>query len=128
MVLQDGHPTGERMIPEMDASQLSIKIERTPGVAFVHCRGRLVAEVRDFFYNEVSQLIPDHKRIVLDLTDLTYMDSLGLGTVVRLYVSAKSHDTDLELINIGKRVRHLLGITGLFSALAAIGEQGIRMP
>jgi anti-anti-sigma factor len=116
------------MISEMDPSQFTIEIERAPGVAFVRCRGRLVAGVRDSFYTEVRQLIPDTKRIVLDLTDLTHMDSMGLGTVVRLYVSAKSAGADLELINIGKRVRQILGVTGLLKAFEMIGDQGIRMP
>jgi anti-anti-sigma factor len=65
---------------------------------------------------------------VLDLTDLTHMDSMGLGTVVRLYVSAKSAGVDLELINIGKRIRQILGVTGLLKAFEMIGDQGLRMP
>ena len=40
----------------------------------------------------LRQLVPDHKRIVLDFTDLTHMDSSGIGTLVRLYVHAKSAD------------------------------------
>jgi anti-sigma B factor antagonist len=116
------------MISEMDPSQFAIEIECAPGVAVVRCRGRLVAGVRDSFYTEVRQLIPASKRIVLDLTDLTHMDSMGLGTVVRLYVSAKSGGVDLELINIGKRIRQILGVAGLLKAFEMIGDQGIRIP
>ena len=76
----------------------------------------------DVLYAGVSPLIPGSKRIVLDLTDLSYMDSMGLGTVVRLYVSAKSAGCDLKLINLGKRIRQLLGVTNLLSVLAAIEE------
>jgi anti-anti-sigma factor len=64
---------------------------------------------------------------VLDLKDLTRLDSTGLGAVVRLYVSARSAGCSLELINIGKQVRDLLGVTHLLSVLATIGEHGIRM-
>jgi anti-anti-sigma regulatory factor len=55
------------------------------------------------------------------------MDSMGLGTVVRLYVSAKSAGCALELANVGKPIRHLLGVTHLMSVLAIIGENNIRM-
>jgi anti-sigma B factor antagonist len=55
------------------------------------------------------------------------MDSTGLGTVVRLYVSAKSAGYSLELINLGKRIRQLLGVTNLFSVFTVIGEHNIRM-
>jgi anti-sigma B factor antagonist len=71
-------------------------------------------------YAAVRPMIPDTKRILLDLTDLTHMDSMGLGSVVRLYVSAKSADCDLELINFGERIRKMLSTTHLLSVLAPI--------
>jgi anti-anti-sigma factor len=110
------------------ASPLAVEVERVPGVAVVRCRGKLIAGVTDVLYIEVRQLIPDTKRIILDLTDLTHMDSMGLGTVVRLYVSAKSAGCDLELINIGKRIRQLLGMTNLMSFFTIVGENDVRVP
>ena len=109
------------------ASLLTFAVDRNGNAAMVRCRGRLVSGVNDLLYLRVKQLIPDHKRIVLDLQEVTHMDSMGLGTVVRLYVSAKSAGCDLELANIGKSVRHLLGVTHLISVLAIIGENNIRL-
>jgi anti-sigma B factor antagonist len=60
----------------------------------------------------------------LDLSDLTLIDSMGLGTLVRLYVSSRSAGCSLELINLGKRVRELLGLTHLLSVFTVIGEHG----
>ncbi|MGA2456944.1 MAG: STAS domain-containing protein [Terriglobales bacterium] len=114
------------MSGEATASHLTLDVDRTGNAAVVRCSGRLVAGVNDLLYLEVSQLIPGSKRIVLDLTDLTHMDSTGLGTVVRLYVSAKSAGCVLELINLGKRIRQLLGVTNLLSVFTVIGEQNIR--
>ncbi len=115
------------MCSEATTRLLTLEIQRSGNAAVVRCHGKLVAGVSDALYTEVRQLIPDCKRIVLDLTDLKYMDSMGLGTVVRLYVSAKSAGCSLELINIGKRVRELLGVTNLWSVFAVIGENNIRM-
>jgi anti-anti-sigma factor len=56
------------------------------------------------------------------------MDSMGLGALIRLYVSARSAGCDLELINLGKRIRQLLGVTNLLSVFTVIGETGIKMP
>ena len=64
-------------------------------MAYVKCHGRLIAEVGGNFYTRVRQLMPDHKRIVLDLCDVSYMDSMGLGALVRLVVSAKSNGCSL---------------------------------
>jgi len=115
------------MSDEAAASHLTLDVDRTGNAAVVRCSGKLVAGVNDLLYHEVSQLIPGSKRIVLDLTDLTHMDSTGLGTVVRLYVSAKSAGCDLELINLGKRIRQLLGVTNLLSVFTIIGEHNIRI-
>jgi anti-sigma B factor antagonist len=110
------------------ASRLILEVEREPDVIVVRCSGRLVAGVTDVLYLEVRALIPQTKRIVLDLTDLTHMDSMGLGTLVRLYVSARSAGCDLELVNIGKRIRQLLGMTNLMSFFTIIGENDVRVP
>lgn len=109
------------------ASPLTFDIERKDTVAIVRCHGRLVAGGCDLLYSQVKQLIPGSKRIVLDLTDLTHMDSMGLGTLVRLYVSAKAAGCSLQLVNIGKRIRELLGMTNLMSVFTELGEQGISI-
>jgi anti-sigma B factor antagonist len=112
---------------EQAAEILSFEIERTGSTTVVKCHGRLVSGSTDRFYNEIKKLIPDSKRIVLDLSDLARVDSMGLGTLVRLYVSAKSAGCVLELINLGKQIRELLGMTNLLEVFATIGESGIRM-
>jgi anti-sigma B factor antagonist len=107
------------------ASLLTLEIDRTGDAAIVRCRGKLVAGVNDILYAKVSQLIPDNKRIVLDLTELTHMDSMGLGTLVRLYVSAKSAGCELKLINLGQKIRQLLSVTNLLSIFATVEDQDV---
>jgi anti-sigma B factor antagonist len=109
------------------ACPLALDIVHAGDAFVVCCSGKLVAGVNDILYVKVSQLMPDSKRIVLDLTNLTRVDSMGLGTLVRLYVSARSTGCSLELINLGKQVRQLLGTTGLMKVFADIGENGIKM-
>ena len=108
-------------------SRLTLAVDRRGDVAVVRCSGKLVAGVSDRLYREVSQLIPGPKRIVLDSKDLTHMDSMGIGTLVRLYVSCKSAGCVLEIIDMGPSVRQLLGITHLLSVFQTIGENNIRM-
>lgn len=115
------------MSDETAAGLLTLDVDRSGDTAVVHCHGRLVASVSGVLYAEVGRLMPDAKRIVLDLTDLTYMDSMGLGAIVRLYVSSKSSGCSLELINLGKRIRELLGVSNLLSVFTVIGENDVRM-
>jgi anti-sigma B factor antagonist len=106
---------------------LSLDIDRTGGAPVVRLHGRLVAGVGGYLYAEVHQLIPGNRQIVLDLAGLTHLDSMGIGTLVRLYVSARSVGCELELANLGKQVQRILGTTGLLSVFKVIGEHGIKM-
>jgi len=55
------------------------------------------------------------------------MDSMGLGALVRIYVSSKTHGTNLELRNLGQKIRDLLILTNLLPAFTITGERDIRM-
>jgi anti-anti-sigma factor len=106
---------------------LTIDTKRcTNNTVIIYCHGRLVAGVTDVLTTGVCQLLPDTKRIILDLTDLKHTDSMGLGTLVRLYVSAKSAGSSLELVNLSKQIQHLLGLTHMLSVFTVIGENGIK--
>ena len=109
------------------APVLTIDLERCAGnVCVLKCHGRLVAGVTSILYASVTELIPNTRRIVLDLSDLKHTDSMGLGTLVRLMVSARSAGCSLELVNLSQQIRHLLGLTNLFGVFTVIGENGIK--
>ncbi len=94
----------------------------------VKCIGKLTAGVTGALRDEVKGLIPQSKKIILDLTELTQMDSMGLGTIMGLYVSAKTAGCTLVLINLSQRVRELFRITNVWSILEVYGENIVRMP
>jgi len=94
----------------------------------VQCTGKLTAGLTGVLRDEVKRLIPNSKKIVLDLTSLTQMDSMGLGTIMGLYVSAKTAGSTLILINLSQRVRELFRITNVWSLLEVYGENIIRLP
>ncbi|HET7103258.1 MAG TPA: STAS domain-containing protein [Terracidiphilus sp.] len=110
-----------------DAALLTLDMEHTGETVVVRCHGRLVAGVCDELYHDVKNMLPGTRRVVLDLTELTQMDSLGLGTVVRLYVTARGSGCTLKLINLGQRVRDLLGMTHLLHVLTEMGEHGVAV-
>ena len=110
------------MSDKASASRLTLTVDRKGELIVVHCNGRLVAGVSDLFYRKVHELIPGPKQIVLDFTELTHMDSTGIGALVRSYVSCKSAGCTLELMNVGTSVRQLLGITHLLSVFQLIGK------
>ena len=98
----------------------------TGNVFLLHCHGRLVAGATSVLSAAVTPLIPGTKRIVLDLSDLQHTDSMGLGALVRLFVSAKAAGCNLELMHLSKQISHLLGLTNLSQVFTVIGESGIK--
>jgi len=116
------------LMPDQSAPKhLTLEIERKDNLTIVRCHGQLVSGLTDILYTNVRPLIPVTKRIVLDLSELTFMDSMGLGTLVGLYTSAKATGCELQLLNLGKRIRELLGLTHLLDVFSIIGEHGVRL-
>ena len=87
------------------------------GVTIVDLSGRIVlgegsAGLRDVVHN----LIKDgNKKILLNLHDIDYVDSSGLGELVNAFTSMRSQGGELKLLNLTKRVRSLLQITKLLT-------------
>jgi len=102
---------------------LTLNLEREGDEAVVHCRGTLVSGACSYLHKEVYPLIAETKRIVLDLDGVDWVDSMGLGALVRLQVIAKKNGCRLQLINVGQRVRELLELTNLLAVFGDIGEK-----
>ncbi len=110
-----------------DAPGLTVDIEQYAGdMAIVRCHGKLIAGTADFLYTAVDELMPEIQRVVLDLSDLRYTDSIGLGTLVRLYVTARAAGSTLELLNLSQQIRLLLGITNMISVLPVVTEDSLE--
>jgi anti-sigma B factor antagonist len=110
------------MTEQAVVSPFSIDIEKKADSIVVVCHGRLVAGLCGELHARVKSLLTETKVLVLDLGDVTFVDSIGLGTMVSLYVSAKSAGCDLELRHVGRRIREVLGITHLLQVFTIVGE------
>ncbi len=83
-------------------------------VTTVSCHGKLVAETAAEMKGVVHPLIPLGGRIIVDLGDVSHLDSSGLGTLVGLKASAiRQGYCILEFANLTPRILELLRITNL---------------
>ncbi len=94
----------------------------------VRCTGRLTAETSPLLKTEVKALLPNKRRVILDLTELDYMDSSGLGALVAIYISAKTAKCQLQLLNLSPRIRELLSLANVLSVFEECGRAGTRCP
>jgi anti-anti-sigma factor len=80
----------------------------------VQCHGRLVNQTSGELRDTVKPLIPQGGTIVVDLTDVNFMDSMGLGTLVSLKVSALNEGyCTLKMVNLTPRIQELVRMTSL---------------
>jgi anti-sigma B factor antagonist len=94
----------------------------------IYCAGRLTFEHADVLKTCGKSLIPQAKRIVVDLKEVDWMDSAGIGTLVGLYVTARKAGCEFLVVNYNKVVRDLLGVSHLLSVFEACGRAGMRFP
>lgn len=89
-------------------------------VTTIKCHGRLVSENAGQIKEAVKPLISQGGRIVIDLGDLNYLDSSGLGALIGLKISAVSQGfCILQFVNMRPRIMELLRITGLEKILSS---------
>jgi anti-sigma B factor antagonist len=106
---------------------LTFEIERDGDTTVVKCHGRLVAGTTDEFYQQMKDPLAQTKVVVVDLADLTYVDSTGLGTLVRLHASARKQGCEFKLLHLGKQLRNLLKLTNLLSCFGQVEDHGITI-
>ena len=114
-------------MPEESEKVLTFAIERDGDTAVVKCYGRLVAGTTEELYQEVKQVFPQTKVVVVDLAELTYVDSTGLGTLVRLHASARKLGCEFKLLHLGKQLRNVLKLTNLLSVFSQVEDHGITI-
>jgi anti-sigma B factor antagonist len=86
------------------------------GVVILDCYGQIVmGEETAFLRHQVKDLLNKSRQIVLNLTEVSYLDSSGLGTLVGLHTSARSVGGEIKLAGLTRRVKDVLQVTKLGS-------------
>jgi anti-anti-sigma factor len=100
--------------------RLSLDTREVGRVTIVRCNGRIVAGGEsESLRAHVTWLLRDRRSIVLHLGDVGFIDSSGLGTMVRTLTSTRQARGDLKLCNVPDHVRRVLEmshLTKLFDA------------
>jgi anti-sigma B factor antagonist len=92
--------------------------ERMVGdVTVVDLEGRIVlGEESSALRERVKGLLgQDRKQIILNMGQVSYIDSAGLGALVASYTSAKNQGAALKLVNLGQKFREVLQVTKLLT-------------
>lgn len=101
-----------------------VDVYQKEDVTVVECHGKLTVENTPLLKSEAKSVMGPKKRLVLDLKQVPFMDSSGLGTIVGLYVSARTSRCEFALVNANPQIRELLGISNLLLLFESAGRHG----
>ncbi len=93
-------------------------VEREVGdVTILDLHGKImIGEGDDALREAVNRLSDSGKtRLVLNLAEVPYVDSAGLGEIVRCYTTVSKKDGKLKLLNLTRKIQDLLAITKLLT-------------
>jgi anti-sigma B factor antagonist len=96
---------------------MQISERTTSDVVILDVKGRItLGDGDELLKDKVNQLVGQgKKKIVLNLADVPYVDSAGLGEIVRTYTTVSRQGGSLKLLNLTKRISDLLAITKLLT-------------
>jgi len=95
---------------------LSLSSRRVGDVVVVKCSGRIiVGDEAQALSDRLKALLDEGSEFVLDLADVTFIDSSGMGTLVRLLSNARSKGGDLKLCAMKDLIRQAFKLTNLLS-------------
>ncbi len=95
---------------------MDTKVRQVDGVTVLDLSGKItLGEASGKLRGAVQDALSSSKKIVLNLADVNYIDSAGLGELVSAYTTVKNAGGELKLLNLTKKVRDLLVITKLLT-------------
>jgi anti-sigma B factor antagonist len=97
---------------------LSVGIREVDGVTVVDLSGRVTLgdDSSGKLRNAIRDILAQGKqKILLNLGDVSYIDSSGLGELVSAYTTASNQGAKVKLLNVQKKVQDLLQITKLYT-------------
>jgi len=96
---------------------LAITSREVDGVTVLELSGRITlgegsVQLRDAIRDAIAK---GQRNILVDLGEVSYIDSSGLGELVSAYTTAKNQGAEVKLLNLTKKVHDLLQLTKLYT-------------
>jgi anti-sigma B factor antagonist len=108
---------------------IDFSTRQSDGITIVDLKGRITlgegsVTLRDMVHDLLSK---GQKRILLNLGDVNYIDSSGIGELVSAFTAAKKQDGEVKLLNLTKRVHDLLQVTKLYTVFDVKDDEALAV-
>jgi anti-sigma B factor antagonist len=113
--LRNANKIDEHLEKEARPVRFSLHVRQSEGVSLVDVNGRLTSFESKAFREMIQGLLKQGQtNIVLNLTDLDYLDSSGIGELVRNYMSVVKKGGALKVVGLAPKVEEVLKVTQLY--------------
>lgn len=104
---------------------LKMSTREAKGIVIIDLSGQItLGEASVALRDEVrDQLGQKFSKILLNLANVSYIDSAGLGELTAAYTSVRNRGGDLKLLNLTKRVQDLMQITKLYTVFDVYDDE-----
>lgn len=94
-------------------------------VTVIDVRGRFTLIEGEAIHELLVDLFEDgHKRVLLNFRDVTYLDSSGVGQLVRALYTARRSGAELRAVDLNSRARETLRLTNLHTVFSEFEDEG----
>ena len=102
----------------------SATIRQVGQVSVVEVSGKLTSLESGALNNRIAQLLKEgRKQILLNLRGLTYLDSSGIGELVRTYMSVIKRDGEMKVVGLTDKAEEILKITKLYQVFQEFQDE-----
>lgn len=97
----------------MERKNFDVQLKETPEAVTVYARGELDLAVAAQFRSVLEPLIPSKKALVLNLGELTYIDSTGMGILIFVLKARTAGEGNFSIEQVPAKIKRLFDLTGI---------------
>lgn len=97
-------------------------------VTILEIRGRItLGEGASLLREAIRHTLNHNSRVLIDLAEVTYIDSTGLGEMVGGWVSARNRGAEMKLLHIKSQIKDLLQVTKLLTVFECFEDEAVAL-
>ena len=108
---------------------VKLTVRQVGDVSVIDASGRItLGEGSSAFREAIRDLVnKGNRKMLLDLAEVTYIDSSGIGELVSGFTTVTNHGGQLKLLGLTKRVQDLLQITKLYTVFEVYDDESVAV-
>jgi len=107
---------------------MEINLRTSESVTILDLKGNLTIGAEEVLGEMITVVLKDgHKQLLVNMAEVPFIDSSGIGALIKSFSRVKTEGGKLKLLNPSRTARQLLSITGLLSVLETFDDEATAL-